>query len=214
MPPTPLPHDRVPLLDTGPHERLKVKYRYHILSVLSVQFHGIGCCNCKVISGLQLRQFFGKCSGSSVLLAYVCYNNTEYFCFLILHSTPNLSLCSWLKWESKLNIKAKSHSPFIPSIQYDSMIWGLSFFSFMTQYFSMQTFWWLTHPQNMQMNQWTHDTWAVGQHGRIEEVASQWMVLYGTTIPIWGLKPKNVKDHVLDVIPHFKKSHFRGIWVQ
>lgn len=28
-----------------------------------------------------------------------------------------------------------------------------------------------------------HDTWSVGQHGRIIEFSSQWMVVYGTTIP-------------------------------
>lgn len=36
MPPTPLPHDRVPLLDTGPRERLKVQYNtiYYPYSLL------------------------------------------------------------------------------------------------------------------------------------------------------------------------------------
>lgn len=58
--------------------------------------------------------------------------------------------------------------------------------------------WWLTQPQTMQMTHWIHNTWAVGQHGGIEEVISQWMVLYGTTIPPWRLRPKTkVKDHVL-----------------
>lgn len=48
------------------------------------------------------------------------------------------------------------------------------------------------------MTHWIHNTWAVGQHGRIKEVVSQWMVLYGTTIPICRFRPKTkVKDHML-----------------
>lgn len=50
MPPTPLRQDRVPLLDTGPHERLKVQY-YTMLFI----FHTAGCCHCEVVSGFASR---------------------------------------------------------------------------------------------------------------------------------------------------------------
>ena len=43
MPPIPPPHDRVHLLDTGPHERLKVQY--DTLTLVS----GIVRCHCKVV---------------------------------------------------------------------------------------------------------------------------------------------------------------------
>lgn len=90
------------------------------------------------------------------------------------------------------------------------MIWGLLFVDFLSKYSNMQNSL-VTQPQNMQMTHCIHDTWAVGQHRRIKEVASQWMVLLGTAIPIWGLRPKMVKDHVLAVIPPFLKFQFRSI---
>lgn len=42
MHPIPPPHDRVHLLDTGPHERLKVQYD-------TLYWLGIECCHCKVV---------------------------------------------------------------------------------------------------------------------------------------------------------------------
>ena len=42
MPPIPPPHDRVHLLDTGPHERLKVQYD-------TLYWTGIERCRCKVV---------------------------------------------------------------------------------------------------------------------------------------------------------------------
>lgn len=83
-PPTPPPRDRVPLLDTGPHERLKVQcntiyYTYCLLCFMALS---------TAIARWLLAYFLWL----KRTLTDAYHNKCKYVNFLILHSALNLSL--------------------------------------------------------------------------------------------------------------------------
>lgn len=102
-----------------------------------------------------------KCTEGRVLLQYASNSSSPRPCAPSGHWSPREAegtvlytiLTGWL-WTSlnqfleynelfilkgNFNIKTKPHPPFIHSVQYDNMIWGLPFVDFLSQYSNMQT---------------------------------------------------------------------------